>query len=130
MDDALRDGQTNTRTLEFAGLMESVERGVEFVRIIHIEAGSVVTHEIGGSVARYLSSEFDTRGFPVPREFPGIGNEVFQIVQPDLFYFGGMIRTMKVARMAQAVGLNRRLGTCCCFFFILFFLSLLLAVFT
>lgn len=35
-----------------------------------------------------------------------IGNEVFQIVQPDLFYFGGMIRTMKVARMAQAAGLN------------------------
>jgi len=35
-----------------------------------------------------------------------IGNEVFQIVQPDLFYFGGMIRTMKVARMAKAAGLK------------------------
>ena len=35
-----------------------------------------------------------------------IGNEVFQIVQPDLFYFGGMIRTMKVARMAKAAGLS------------------------
>ena len=35
-----------------------------------------------------------------------IGNEVFQIVQPDLFYFGGMIRTMKVARMAEAAGLS------------------------
>ncbi len=35
-----------------------------------------------------------------------VGNEVFQIVQPDLFYFGGMIRTMKVARMAQAAGLR------------------------
>ena len=35
-----------------------------------------------------------------------IGNEVFQIVQPDLFYFGGMVRTMRVARMAQAVGLT------------------------
>ncbi len=35
-----------------------------------------------------------------------IGNEVFQIVQPDLFYFGGMIRTMKVARMAAAAGLQ------------------------
>ena len=31
-----------------------------------------------------------------------IGNEVFQILQPDLFYFGGMIRCMKVARMAAA----------------------------
>jgi len=35
-----------------------------------------------------------------------IGNKVFQIVQPDLFYFGGMIRTMKVARMAKAAGLS------------------------
>ena len=35
-----------------------------------------------------------------------IGNEVFQIIQPDLFYFGGMIRTMKVARMAEASGLS------------------------
>lgn len=35
-----------------------------------------------------------------------IGNEVFQIVQPDLFYYGGMIRTMTVARMAEAAGLQ------------------------
>jgi L-alanine-DL-glutamate epimerase-like enolase superfamily enzyme len=34
-----------------------------------------------------------------------IGNEVFQIIQPDLFYFGGMVRTMKVARMTEAAGL-------------------------
>ncbi|MEX0332463.1 MAG: mandelate racemase/muconate lactonizing enzyme family protein [Puniceicoccaceae bacterium] len=34
------------------------------------------------------------------------GNRVFQILQPDLFYFGGMIRTMKVARMAAAAGLR------------------------
>lgn len=35
-----------------------------------------------------------------------IGNEVFQILQPDLFYFGGMTRTMQVARMVEAVGLK------------------------
>ena len=35
-----------------------------------------------------------------------IGNEVFQIVQPDLFYYGGMTRTMQVARMAEAAGLQ------------------------
>lgn len=35
-----------------------------------------------------------------------IGNQVFQILQPDLFYFGGMIRTMQVARMVEAVGLK------------------------
>lgn len=35
-----------------------------------------------------------------------IGKEVFQIVQPDLFYYGGMVRTMQVARMAEAAGLQ------------------------
>jgi L-alanine-DL-glutamate epimerase-like enolase superfamily enzyme len=31
-----------------------------------------------------------------------IANDALQIIQPDMFYFGGMIRSMKVARMAQA----------------------------
>ncbi len=35
-----------------------------------------------------------------------IGNEVFQILQPDLFYYGGMIRTMQVAKMVEAAGLK------------------------
>ncbi len=30
-----------------------------------------------------------------------IANDALQIVQPDMFYFGGMIRSMKVARMAD-----------------------------
>jgi L-alanine-DL-glutamate epimerase-like enolase superfamily enzyme len=33
-----------------------------------------------------------------------IANDGLEIVQPDYFYFGGMIRAMKVARMAQAFG--------------------------
>jgi L-alanine-DL-glutamate epimerase-like enolase superfamily enzyme len=33
-----------------------------------------------------------------------IANDGLQIVQPDTYYFGGMIRSMKVARMAQAFG--------------------------
>lgn len=35
-----------------------------------------------------------------------VGNEVFQVIQPDLFYFGGMTRTMKVARMVEKAGLK------------------------
>jgi len=35
-----------------------------------------------------------------------MGIEVFQIIQPDLFYFGGMIRTMKIARMTEVAGLS------------------------
>jgi L-alanine-DL-glutamate epimerase-like enolase superfamily enzyme len=33
-----------------------------------------------------------------------IGNDALEIVQPDLYYFGGFIRSMKVARMAAAMG--------------------------
>ena len=33
-----------------------------------------------------------------------IANDALQIVQPDMFYFGGMIRSMKVARMAHLFG--------------------------
>jgi len=35
-----------------------------------------------------------------------IANEGLQIVQPDTYYFGGMIRAMQVARMAHAFGKN------------------------
>jgi L-alanine-DL-glutamate epimerase-like enolase superfamily enzyme len=34
-----------------------------------------------------------------------LGENALDIVQPDLFYFGGMIRSMRVARMAET--LNR-----------------------
>jgi L-alanine-DL-glutamate epimerase-like enolase superfamily enzyme len=33
-----------------------------------------------------------------------IANDGLEIVQPDTYYFGGMIRSMKVAQMAQAMG--------------------------
>ena len=33
-----------------------------------------------------------------------IANDAFDILQPDQFYFGGMIRSMKVARMAASMG--------------------------
>ena len=35
-----------------------------------------------------------------------IANQALQVVKPDVFYFGGMVRCMKVARMAQAAGLT------------------------
>jgi L-alanine-DL-glutamate epimerase-like enolase superfamily enzyme len=35
-----------------------------------------------------------------------IANDGLQVVQPDIFYFGGMVRSMKVARMAALKGLK------------------------
>jgi L-alanine-DL-glutamate epimerase-like enolase superfamily enzyme len=34
-----------------------------------------------------------------------IEHDVVQVVQPDLLYFGGLIRSMRVARMAEAAGI-------------------------
>jgi len=34
-----------------------------------------------------------------------IANRALDIVQPDIFYFGGMIRSIKVARMAELLGM-------------------------
>ncbi len=34
-----------------------------------------------------------------------IANRALDIVQPDVFYFGGMIRSMRVARMAETMGM-------------------------
>ena len=34
-----------------------------------------------------------------------IGNHALDIVQPDIFYFGGMVRSMRVARMAETMGM-------------------------
>jgi len=34
-----------------------------------------------------------------------IGNQALDVVQPDMFYFGGMIRSVKVARIAEACGM-------------------------
>jgi L-alanine-DL-glutamate epimerase-like enolase superfamily enzyme len=34
-----------------------------------------------------------------------IGNKALDIVQPDIFYFGGMIRSMKVSLMAEVMGI-------------------------
>ncbi len=33
-----------------------------------------------------------------------IGNHALDIVQPDIFYFGGMVRSMKIAKMASLFG--------------------------
>jgi L-alanine-DL-glutamate epimerase-like enolase superfamily enzyme len=33
-----------------------------------------------------------------------IGNHALDVVQPDVFYFGGMVRALRVARMAEALG--------------------------
>ena len=55
-------------------------------------------------------------------------NDGVQIVQPDLFYFGGFIRTIRVARMAQAAGIPctpHMSGTSLGFMYVLHYASIM-----
>lgn len=63
-------------------------------------------YETWKETARELSIPIGSGGGEVStRNFRWlIGNKAVQVVQQDLFYFGGMIRCMKVARMAEARG--------------------------
>ena len=36
-----------------------------------------------------------------------VAHSALSVVQPDMFYFGGMVRCMRVARMANAMGAGR-----------------------
>lgn len=42
----------------------------------------------------------------IPRFEWQIANRALQVVQPDLIYFGGLVRSMRVARMAEAAGIQ------------------------
>ena len=55
-------------------------------------------------------------------------NDGVQIVQPDLFYFGGFIRTIRVARMAEAAGIPctpHMSGTSLGFMYVLHYASIM-----
>ena len=60
------------------------------------------TRQVAGALALPIAGgeqEYSLHGFRWL-----IANDALQIVQPDNYYFGGMIRSMKVARMAESLG--------------------------
>jgi L-alanine-DL-glutamate epimerase-like enolase superfamily enzyme len=60
------------------------------------------TREVAGALAIPIAGGEEESSL---RQFRWmIENDVLQVVQPDLFYFGGMIRSLRVARMAEAAG--------------------------
>jgi len=60
------------------------------------------TKEVAGSLDIPIAGGEQEPGLHMFRWL--IANDALQVVQPDMFYFGGMIRSMKVARMAEALG--------------------------
>jgi L-alanine-DL-glutamate epimerase-like enolase superfamily enzyme len=62
------------------------------------------TRQVAGSLSLPIAlgeQEYSLHGFRWL-----IANDAVRIVQPDNYYFGGMIRSMQVARMAAATGKN------------------------
>lgn len=70
----------------------------EPVHFDHYEETKLVSDELNLPVAGG-EQEYSLHGFRWL-----IANDGVQIVQPDTYYFGGMIRSLKVARMAEAMG--------------------------
>jgi hypothetical protein len=80
VNDPLHDRQTNACSLELVCAMETLKDAEKLVYIPHIEAGSVVAHEIDVFVVFEFAADFDKGGFALTRIFKGVGNQV----DPDL----------------------------------------------
>ncbi|NND07350.1 MAG: mandelate racemase/muconate lactonizing enzyme family protein [Saprospiraceae bacterium] len=90
VDEAIRVGR----------LLEEYNYGFfeEPVHFDHYEETKQVSDELKLPVAGG-EQEYSIHGFRWL-----VANDGLQIVQPDTYYFGGMIRSLKVARMAKAMG--------------------------
>jgi L-alanine-DL-glutamate epimerase-like enolase superfamily enzyme len=90
------------KAIQIGRLMEAHHYGFfeEPCRFDHLEETKAVTNAIQIPVAGG-EQEFSTYGFRWM-----IANRAVDIVQPDLHYHGGFIRSLQVARMANATGLQ------------------------
>ena len=89
------------KAIEIGRLMEEYDYGFyeEPCRFDHLEDTKAVADALRIPVAGG-EQEYSEYGFRWM-----IRNRAVDVVQPDLHYFGGFIRSMRVARMAHAAGL-------------------------
>jgi L-alanine-DL-glutamate epimerase-like enolase superfamily enzyme len=88
--------------IEIAHLMEQYDYAFleEPVAFDHYDETRAVTSRVAIPIAGG-EQEFSLRHF-----LWQIDHEVLDLVQPDIFYFGGMTRSLRVGRGAQAVGMT------------------------
>jgi L-alanine-DL-glutamate epimerase-like enolase superfamily enzyme len=90
------------KAIEVGRLMEAYDYGFfeEPCRFDHLEETKVVTDALKVPVAGG-EQEFSEDGFRWM-----IRHRAVDVVQPDLHYYGGFIRSLRVARMADAAGMQ------------------------
>ena len=77
MNDPLHRRQTDTGSLELVRGMKPLKDAEQLLRVLHVEAGAVVAHEIRRR-RRRLHPEFDAGGRHAAGEFPGIAEKVLE----------------------------------------------------
>ena len=79
LDDSFDDGETDTGTLKFGGLVEALKYSEKLINIFHIKSRPVITGKKHGFIFARVTSRFDHHFLFFSRIFDG----VFQEVGPD-----------------------------------------------
>src|SRR5665213_3595661 len=74
--DPLYNRQSDAGSLVFLCAVETLKNAKQLVRVSHVEARSVVAHEIGLVPTLPLTADFNHRQVALARVFERIGNEV------------------------------------------------------
>src|SRR5207249_10208403 len=70
--------ETGPGPVELLRAVEPLECAEQFVDVGHVEAGAVVTHEVRGTAVMRDAPDLDARSGTLPRELPGILEQVLQ----------------------------------------------------
>src|SRR5207244_1175105 len=78
LNDALDRGQADPRPGKFALAVEAAERPEQLLGVLHVEAGSVIPHEVNHVAVQVHLAHTDLWLSHVPSELPGVLNQVEQ----------------------------------------------------
>lgn len=74
----LHDTQADLFAFELRRSVQALERTEQLCRILHVEAGAIVAHEIGRLAVAFGAADLDPCAPGAGREFPGVPEQVFQ----------------------------------------------------
>src|SRR6266481_3262759 len=75
-DDSLNDGKPDSRPFKFLGGVHPLENSEQFLRVLHVKAGAVVSDKIGILCAFPPETDFDERVLLLTGEFDGVRQQI------------------------------------------------------
>src|SRR4029450_2282947 len=76
LDDAAYRRKSDPASFEFVRGVQSLKRPEKFLRVVHVEADAIVSHEIDILACARLTAHLNCRGRLISGEFDRIGKEV------------------------------------------------------